>query len=168
MLSAVVLAGGTGRRLGGVDKATLVVGGSTLLDRALSAVAAADEVVVVGDPVPGVGARFTREDPPYAGPAAALRAGLAAVGDSVTEVVVLACDMPGVTAATFERLRAGAGPDGAVLVDADGRRQPALVLTSRPRGGQTALWRFLAPLDLAEVPALGGEARDVDTWADVW
>src|SRR4051812_33904528 len=33
---AIVLAGGGGRRLGGVDKATLEVGGRTLLDRVLA------------------------------------------------------------------------------------------------------------------------------------
>ena len=30
-----------------------------------------------------------------------------------------------------------------------------------------ALHRLLAPLDLTDVPAVGREHRDVDTWADV-
>jgi molybdopterin-guanine dinucleotide biosynthesis protein A len=170
VLSALVLAGGSGTRLGGVDKAALELGGRTLLARALEAVAGADEVVVVGDPhAAPAGVRFVREDPPYGGPAAGLLAGLAQLPEG--PVAVLACDMAGVTAATFRRLgEAADGHDGAVLVDPDGRRQLALVLTARPAataapGG--ALWRLLAPLDLAEVAAVGLEHRDVDTWDDV-
>ncbi|MEU4744233.1 NTP transferase domain-containing protein, partial [Actinosynnema sp. NPDC023658] len=55
--AAVVLAGGRGSRLGGVDKASLVVDGRTLLDHVLDAVAAARQVIVVGprkDDVTGV------------------------------------------------------------------------------------------------------------------
>ncbi|MER5393911.1 NTP transferase domain-containing protein, partial [Saccharopolyspora sp. NPDC002686] len=44
--AAVVLAGGRARRLGGVDKVLLPVGGRTLLDRTLDAVAEADPLVV--------------------------------------------------------------------------------------------------------------------------
>ncbi|MFT4082535.1 MAG: NTP transferase domain-containing protein, partial [Nocardioides sp.] len=73
--AAIVLAGGRGSRLGGVDKATLEIGGRSLLHRVLAACADAAEVVVVGDPVAGTEARFVREQPPYAGPAAALLAG---------------------------------------------------------------------------------------------
>jgi molybdopterin-guanine dinucleotide biosynthesis protein A len=51
-LGAVVLAGGTGARLGGVDKAALEVDGVTLLERTLTATMAATEVVVVGPEVP--------------------------------------------------------------------------------------------------------------------
>ncbi len=47
---AIVLAGGSGRRLGGVDKADIRVGEQTLLDRALDAVAEATKRVVVGRP----------------------------------------------------------------------------------------------------------------------
>ncbi|MGH8776871.1 MAG: NTP transferase domain-containing protein, partial [Jiangellaceae bacterium] len=45
---AVVLAGGRGSRLGGVDKPALRIGGRTLLDTALVATAAARSTVVVG------------------------------------------------------------------------------------------------------------------------
>jgi CTP:molybdopterin cytidylyltransferase MocA len=67
------------------------------------------------------------------------------------------------------RLRAAAaGPDG--------RRQLAAVLATaaldaaRPEPGAEhglALHRLVAGLDLAEVPAEGAEARDVDTWRDL-
>ncbi|MBA2559128.1 MAG: NTP transferase domain-containing protein, partial [Propionibacteriales bacterium] len=48
--AAIVLAGGSGRRLGGVDKGSLVVGGKTLLERALAAVAEASCRIAVGPP----------------------------------------------------------------------------------------------------------------------
>ena len=49
---AVVLAGGAARRLGGVDKPGLGVGGRSLLERVLAACADARTTVVVADPRP--------------------------------------------------------------------------------------------------------------------
>jgi len=120
---AVVLAGGGGRRLGGVDKAALEVGGRRLLDRVLDAVAGAQSVVVVGPHRPVERpVLWTREDVVGTGPAAALGAGLARV--TAPSVVVLAADLPHLTAAVVDDLRAAAaGADGAVLVDADGVEQ---------------------------------------------
>ena len=48
--AAVILAGGAGRRLGGVDKATIPVRGAPMLDHVLDAVADASPCVVVGPP----------------------------------------------------------------------------------------------------------------------
>jgi len=75
----ILLAGGQGRRLGGVDKAALTVGSRTLLGHALAA-ARGRVIVLVGPPreVPR-GVRQTREDPPGGGPAAGVAAGLAAL-----------------------------------------------------------------------------------------
>ena len=174
----VVLSGGTGVRLGGADKASLELDGTTLLDRALRAVAAADEVVVVGPPRPtragtSRAVSFVVEDPPAGGPAAGLLAGLEALTLEHGEVVVLAVDMPYVDAATIRRLRAALGQhDAAFLVDATGRRQLAGVLRpdrlARPvdRHG-LPMHRLLAGLSVAALPALGREAADVDTWSDV-
>ncbi|XVV06848.1 molybdenum cofactor guanylyltransferase [Actinosynnema sp. CA-248983] len=61
---AVVLAGGRGSRLGGVDKAAVEVGGRTLLDHALDAVRGARRTVVVGPEKPVPGVVWTREEPP--------------------------------------------------------------------------------------------------------
>lgn len=77
----MILAGGKSSRLGGVPKARLRYDGATLLQRAVAAVRGAGRVVVVG-PDPGTlpdGTLTAREDPPYAGPAAAIAAGLAAL-----------------------------------------------------------------------------------------
>lgn len=183
---AVVLTGGTGTRLGGVEKAEVVVGGRTLLDRALTATAEADVVVVVGPRAQTERrVQFVREDPPRSGPAAGLLAGLDALERWSAEqagtgpdrpVLLLAVDMPLVSPATVRRLLAAAAErEGAVLVDADGRRQLCLTLSPerlpdlRRSDGAVGLglFRLLGPLDLVEVQAVGNEAYDVDTPADL-
>ena len=176
--SAVILAGGRGAGLGGVDKAGVEVGGRTLLEWALDAVADAREVVVVGDPVPTERpVTFTRESPRFGGPAAGLLAGVDALLRPTPYVAVVAVDMPRLTMATLRRLvEAAVDHDGAALVGPDGRRQLVMVLSSarlqevRPEPEaqhDLAVRRLLAPLELVEVPAVGGEHRDVDTWADL-
>lgn len=120
---AVVLAGGQGRRLGGVDKAAVEVGGLPLLDRVLDAVPDADVVVVVGPARPTRRpVSWAREEPPGCGPAAALAAGLAHV--SAPAVVVVATDLPFLDRATVSALRLAAeGHDGALLLDETGHEQ---------------------------------------------
>jgi molybdopterin-guanine dinucleotide biosynthesis protein A len=172
--AAVILAGGRAARLDGADKAALGHRGRTLLEHALSAVAEADETVVVGDEVPtSRPVTFTRESPAGGGPLAALCAGVEALIGRPRLVVVVAVDMPHVTAATVERLRAAAGDAGAAwLVDDSGRRQLAgAVLRERvlrlpaPHGLPMRILTGSGPA--TEVPADGSEADDVDTWADV-
>ncbi len=176
--AAILLAGGRAVRMDGVDKASVEHAGRTLLEHALEALADAEEVVVVGDPVPTTRpVTFTREDPPYGGPVAALLTGVDALLRTPTVLGVLAVDMPLLSAATFVRLREAAlGHDGAFLADAGGRRQLAGVVDAarlaaiRPDHEQQqgmALWRLLAGLDLVDVPPVGGEGRDVDSWADL-
>ncbi|MEV4117344.1 NTP transferase domain-containing protein [Micromonospora sp. NPDC049645] len=150
--AAVVLAGGAARRMGGVDKPALPVGGRPMRDRVLAAVADATPRVLVGaaDVVP-MGVRVVREDPPGGGPVAAAAAGLALLGPGTTLVALLAADLPLLTrAAIGDLLHHLAGPppaeipggdppsaqparvgttggerrpDGACFVDGDGRRQ---------------------------------------------
>lgn len=124
----MVLAGGAGRRLGGVGKPTLTVAGRPMLHRVLSAVEDASPRVVVGPkelPLP-TGVLLTREDPPGGGPVAATAAGLALVPAAVGHVALLAADLPLLTADAIRRLRRAAevpALDGAVFVDNDGRPQ---------------------------------------------
>lgn len=176
--SAIVLAGGRAARLGGADKASVEHQGRSLLEHAIEALVDATEVVVVGDPVPTTRpVSFTREDPRYGGPVAALLTGYDALLGRPRTVGVLAVDMPQVSPWTFRRLNAAAaGHDGAFLADPDGRRQLAGVLDAgrldavRPdHEGQhgMAMHRLLEALDVVDVAAVGGEAGDVDTWADL-
>jgi molybdenum cofactor guanylyltransferase len=126
--AAVILAGGTARRLGGVDKPALAIGGRSMLERVLDAVADAEPRVVVGPPRPGMPADVlrVREEPPGGGPVAALAIGVAAVPASVACVALLAADLPYLTSEAVARLRRAvemSTVDGAVLVDDRGRAQ---------------------------------------------
>ncbi len=180
--AAIVLTGGSAVRFQGADKASIEVGGVTLLEHALGALAEIPDVVVVGDEVGTsrpVG--FAREDPPGGGPAAGLLAGLSGFPRTPRQVVVLAVDMPLVTTATVRRLRLAADTDpsgdGALLVDAGGRRQylcavyrsEALLEAAPPLEAQHGLpvRGLVDRLRLVEVPALPDESRDVDTWEDL-
>ncbi|MFJ2739614.1 DUF6457 domain-containing protein [Streptomyces sp. NPDC087440] len=128
---AVVLSGGAGRRLGGVDKAAVRVGGRTLLARVLTACEGARTTVVVGGrhttarPV-----TWAREDPPGGGPLAALAAGVRETGAAL--ILVLSVDLPFVDRVTVDTLvrslAADPHADAALLVDATGRDQPLVAL----------------------------------------
>jgi molybdopterin-guanine dinucleotide biosynthesis protein A len=172
-VAAVVLTGGSASRMGGVDKSGLRRGHRALLDLALDAVAGAGETVVVGPELPtGREVRFVREEPAGGGPLAGLAAGVAALTGRAGLVVVLAVDMPHVTAATVDRLVSAArGTAGAWLVDDEGRRQLAGVvrrdLVPAPQEAAGRPMRVLmAHPDAVDVTAEAGEALDVDTWDD--
>lgn len=185
MYDAIVLAGGGGARLGGVDKASLDVGGATLLDRVLLAAAGAHHTVVVGpartlpDEV-----LSTSEDPPGGGPVAGLAAGLSRVDCPL--VAVLACDTPFVTGATVNlmvqllgRLSADTDRrlDGVQLVDENGRRQPltAVYRTDRllaaiaelPTARNAPMRAVVSGLRMLSLAGSVGEAWDCDTWEDL-
>ena len=182
-LGAVVLAGGTAVRMDGVDKATLELGGVTLLERALAATTAAVDVVVVGTEVPtSRPVTWTREEPAGGGPAAGLLAGLDRFVRPPELVCALAVDMPKVNAGTVARLtwatEADPTADGAVLLDATGRRQTLAAVyrveslaAARPGSREDEhglpVRRLVAGLVLVDVPAVGDEALDIDSWADL-
>lgn len=129
--AAIVLAGGRGRRLGGVDKPALRIGDRTLLEVVLHVLAGVPTVVVGPDRQVPAGVVVVREDPPGGGPAAAVAAGLAALPDRLpmdAPVAVLAADLPAIDDAAVRRLcrsldEGSTERDGAVLVDGQGRRQ---------------------------------------------
>jgi molybdopterin-guanine dinucleotide biosynthesis protein A len=170
----VILAGGTATRLDGTDKAALEYAGRSLLEHALEAVSGSAETVVVGPEVAtSRPVSFARESPEGSGPLAGLAAGVAALGGTATLVVVLAVDMPHVTAETVRRLVSALGDeDGAWLVDGDGRRQLAGVVRRSvvpPEGEAHGLpmRRLMNRARTVDVPAVGTEADDIDSWADV-
>jgi molybdopterin-guanine dinucleotide biosynthesis protein A len=117
---AVVLAGGEAQRLGGADKASLRIGGRSLLDRALDALSDAGRVIVVGPrrPTPRP-VTWARESPVGSGPLAATAAGVEHVGAEA--LIVLAVDYPFVDGRVVAALLEAMGEhDGAALTDDEG------------------------------------------------
>ena len=180
----MILTGGSGVRLGGVDKASIEVDGLTLLEHALAATAPAEEVVVVGRELPTTRpVTWTREDPPGGGPGAGLLAGLDALAVRPDLVCVLAVDMPRFSARTLSRLldvisAEPVGTDAVCLVDDEHRKQwlagiyrydalTAARPASREAEHGLSIRRLMLPLRIVAVPAVAHEARDVDTWADL-
>lgn len=200
---ALILAGGRSSRLGGVPKQSLVFRGQTLLERSVAAAAGAQHIVVVGDTgdLPNEARAglpqsawppallMCREEPPFAGPAAAIAAGLEALarnGGGASCTLVLACDMPlasqAVTVlqdAMAQSAAAGGAGGGVMARAADGRAQPLAAfysttgLTNACRGlaSRNALVNasvraLLASLDVQLVTVPAGSTSDVDTWDD--
>lgn len=106
---AIVLAGGAARRLGGIDKPAVTVGGVSLLHRMIDAIdttVGSQRIVVVGPHRDDLDPRIlqTRESPPGSGPVAAIAAGLNALSDSADGgadvVFVAAADLPFVASAS--------------------------------------------------------------------
>lgn len=172
--SAVVLAGGTASRLGGVDKCLLPVAGRPLLHRVLAALPAGTPTFVVGPPrpVPWQVAWVTERRP--AGPVAALSAALPLV--TTATVAVLAGDLPFLGEVLLARLwTACRGVDGAVAVDGDGREQWLLgvwrserlraALRSADDPAGCPMRTLVTPLRVRRVPAPPGSVGclDVDT-----
>ncbi|WP_024365849.1 molybdenum cofactor guanylyltransferase, partial [Arthrobacter sp. TB 26] len=130
--------------------------------------------------------------PPFAGPAAAVAAGLSALEQrrgadlrhpgAAPFTLVLAVDMPRADAAVQALLEAAAvAPpgDGLMAVSADGRRQPLVglygtaalqrrVAEARQRGAleNASVFALLARLEVREVSVPSGSTDDVDTWDD--
>lgn len=190
-VAAIVLAGGIGERLGGIDKAAIEIGGRTLLDRALAAAGGLPTVVVGPPRLLPAGVAAAREDPPGGGPAAGVvagftalerRLGVGAPNDEIPPralILLLAVDHPGVTPETFSRLVSAlrpAGVSGAVLV-AEGRRQYGIGVYSAGalRWSRSQRWSWdgiplrslLGALVDAEVPAVDHEADDIDSPEDL-
>jgi molybdopterin-guanine dinucleotide biosynthesis protein A len=172
---AIVLAGGSARRLSGADKPMIEIHGRTLLDFALESVRDAGRIVVVGPRRDGIeGVTWRREKPPGGGPVAALAAGLPDIGADI--VVVLAADLPGIAPAVPVLLGALADHEAAVL-SAGGRlnylaaawhvgalRNRVSALT-QPAGA--SMRSVMAGADVLAVPDDQGWSADCDTWDDI-
>jgi molybdopterin-guanine dinucleotide biosynthesis protein A len=171
--SAIVLCGGTSRRLAGRDKTRESLAGTTVMDHLLDALPPAWAVVCVGEERPTTRAViWRRESPPEGGPVAGIAAGLLAVDSSVC--VVVGGDMPFAAAALpvlLDELRAQPGLDAVLAVDPRGRAQPLLAayrfealraaLPGEPGGA-----RLMAVVDALVTGTVACEAPatlDVDT-----
>ena len=178
---AIVLSGGRGSRLGGISKSRLNRDGRTLLQIAIDSTHGARTVVVVGEGTSDLGCDVVRESPPFAGPVAAIAAGLSALAPQRSRfTLVLACDMPNAASAvnmlieTAEDAAADQG-DGVIAVDAEGREQYLLALyltdslalrLSSMTVADASMRSLVDGLDLTRVIVPPGSSDDVDTWQD--
>ena len=97
-IAAVILAGGRGERLGGVNKAEIVFGGERLIERVVRAVGGSDPLLVaVGSTgyVPPIGRPIPDLPGDYAGPVAGVAAAIDSMsGLSAEWLLSLAVDTP--------------------------------------------------------------------------
>ncbi|MGO4691797.1 molybdenum cofactor guanylyltransferase [Glaciibacter sp. 2TAF33] len=178
--AAIILAGGRGSRLGGIDKPALLFQGRSLLQIAVDAANGSAMTVIVGPRgLPGVIA--VQEEPRWGGPVAALAAGMSVIPESDAEVLVLAADHPRVDDAvrSLHRVMLGSA-DGIVALDAEGHRQPLLgryrmdrlrgaldtLAAERGNAAGASLRELLAGLTLTESVLPDELCADIDTPAD--
>jgi len=130
----IVLAGGEGHRFG-APKGDVVLGGSTLADRAARALKPLCGSVIISiakggvNPAPAYAA--VEDAGPRRGPLGGIAAAYAATGQA--DLLVLACDYPAVGSSFLRSLlaAAGDGDDVVVPVDATGRDHPLVALWRR-------------------------------------
>jgi FdhD protein len=185
--TGLVLAGGASRRFGS-DKRLAPLAGRPLLRRAVDAVAAVSDEVVIAvapdQPIPDgltlpPHVRVVTDAPGHEGPLAGLAAGLAAASHDV--VVVLGGDHGWADPATLAALRdrvAGDAEVEAAVLEVGGRRQPLAaayrrrvgeVASARLSAGDRRLVAMLDDLRVVTLTTAGAErtARDVDVPADL-
>lgn len=206
---AIIVAGGRGSRLGGVSKPLLEHRGETLLEHSLHAVRDAQAIAVVGGhALADVVTKYmetapdsqrvliTREYPSYAGPAAAVAAGRAALDDGPDDesaqqqnvaselTVVLASDLlhPGPVVAALlhatknpsDGIEAWVPQDGAGVLQTlscavlTGPLREAIVQAAEPRGSleNASMMRLLATVQMERLKVPEADFSDIDTPGD--
>ena len=179
--SVIVLAGGSGQRLGGVDKAALPIDGTPALERLLASLPDAMPVIVAGpERTVARPVTFRPESPAGGGPVAGIAAAMPAV--ATPNLIIVATDMPWsgpIITGLTERF-ALSSADALIPVSNDGRRQVlccvwrtdalrgALGELGEPRGRSVRSLVALASvdewhLDMAE----SGLLADIDTPDDL-
>lgn len=105
-VSAAILAGGRARRFGGTDKAALRLGAARVIDRQLAALSVvADDIAIVSNDPSRYAALQLPVFPDVIPGAGALGGVYTALVHARTDrVLIVACDLPFVSAALFERL----------------------------------------------------------------
>jgi molybdopterin-guanine dinucleotide biosynthesis protein A len=128
--AGAILAGGSARRLGGVAKGLELLDGSRIVDRVAAALGdVADELILIGAPaavaaaLPGV--RTVDDEVPGSGPLGAIVTALRATG---RDTIVVAWDMPFVTAKQLQPLLAAPDDAEAVVWESAGHVEPLCAL----------------------------------------
>jgi molybdopterin-guanine dinucleotide biosynthesis protein A len=156
-ITGLILAGGQGRRMGGVDKGLQVLRGKAMIEWVLARFAPqVDEVLINANQNLGEYRRFGPRVVPdgiagYAGPLAGLQAGLKAAEHSL--VVTCPCDSPFLPTDLVQRLREALDREAADLAVAKTGDQPHPVFSLCRRNVLPNLTKFLES---------GG--RKIDAW----
>jgi len=154
-VSGIVLAGGQGRRMGGVDKGLVLLRGKPMVQWVLERLAPqVDEILINANQNLEAYVAFGHRVVPdevggFAGPLAGLHAGLAAVQHPLA--VTVPCDSPFLPADLVARLRAALGAND--LAVAKTGEQPHPVFSLVRRSVRDHLARFLS-----------GGGRKIDAW----
>jgi molybdopterin-guanine dinucleotide biosynthesis protein A len=121
--AGVLLAGGAARRFGGLPKGLVRIGGERIADRVVSALRSVvdDVMIVANDPGAGAwfpGERIVADDTPGLGPLAGIASALEAADGAA--ILVVAWDMPFVTAPLLRELRRRGEAGAAAVVPVHG------------------------------------------------
>lgn len=194
-IRAIILSGGRSNRFGGVHKPAVELGGATVISRILGTVRTVDPIaeVWVAGPSEGLSEAETesvhsiREEPAFAGPLAGIAAACSALqtgegttvaGESGDVTLVLAGDMPLITADHLGELIAACRRDEAPATGTDDRGKtqflcaawPTALLLARvesiPDPVDGAVRLLFAGLEPTLVDVESSVVADFDTAAD--
>jgi molybdopterin-guanine dinucleotide biosynthesis protein A len=158
--TAIILAGGNSQRMGS-DKANLLLGGQSLLQKVTATMRQVFPKVIlsVRQLRPDIKLPQVCDDPSYAGPLAGLASGLASV--DTPWVFAIACDMPFIELPVIEQLAQRRAKCQAVVAMAQGHPQPLAAFYARScldvicahleSGGKNSLRAVLEKLDVCYV-----------------
>jgi molybdopterin-guanine dinucleotide biosynthesis protein A len=154
-VSGIVLAGGLGRRMGGVDKGLQTLHGKTMVEHVLARLAPQVGEIVINanqnlERYAAFGHRVVRDRVGgFAGPLAGLHAGLEAVSHPLA--VTVPCDSPFLPADLVARLNQHLGGNDLAVAKTGEQPHPVFALVRRSVAGN--LEAFLA-----------GGGRKIDAW----
>jgi molybdopterin-guanine dinucleotide biosynthesis protein A len=164
-VSGIVLAGGQGRRMGGVDKGLVHLRGRPMVAWVLERLAPQVGEIVINanqnlEAYAAFGHRVVPDDVGgFAGPLAGLHAGLAAVAHELA--VTVPCDSPFLPADLVARLRAALGANELAVAKTGDQPHPVFSLVRRSvhahlgaflAGGGRKIDAWYASLKVVEVP----------------
>jgi len=174
-IDTIIVAGGTARRLGGIDKVMLPLAddASSLLSGVIRV--CPGRIIVVGPHRDVVGVDSWVDDQDHdAGPAAAIWSGLLHIAS--TYVFLSAGDQKVSADAVDQVCSAAIGQDGAWALRTDGSGQPLFAcvnanklraLLEPTRGVNQSPLRLMAELEMVGVVVGEHDVSDIDTWQDV-
>ena len=164
-VTGIVLAGGMGRRMGGVDKGLQLLAGEPMAAHVIRRLAPqVDEIVINANQNLEAYAKFGHRVVPdevggFAGPLAGLHAGLQAAQTAL--VVTVPCDSPFLPLDLVARLRAALGTRQLAVAKTGAQAHPVFALVRRDlaahlgnylAGGGRKIDAWYASLEVVEVP----------------